>query len=105
MTQEEFSRRFKGSAVKRAKRRRLLRKVAVALGNRGSPEAVPALTRALDDPEALVCGHAAWALGRIASGADCPAEVIASIGSSLVRRLVGEEDPRVREEITAALSS
>ncbi len=43
MTQEEFSRRFKGSAVKRAKRRGLLRSVAVALGSWGSPEAVPAL--------------------------------------------------------------
>jgi epoxyqueuosine reductase len=36
-TQEEFSRRFKGSAVKRTKRRGLLRNVAVALGNWGSP--------------------------------------------------------------------
>jgi epoxyqueuosine reductase len=105
LTQEEFSSRFRGSPVKRAKRRGLLRNVAVALGNWGSPDAVPALTRALDDPEALVRGHAAWALGRIASGADCSAEVIASIGSTLVRRLVSEEDPWVREEITGALSS
>jgi epoxyqueuosine reductase len=43
MDQAEFSRRFKGSPVKRAKRRGLLRNVAVALGNWGSPEAVPAL--------------------------------------------------------------
>jgi epoxyqueuosine reductase QueG len=43
MTQEEFSRRFKNSPVKRAKRRGLLRNVAVALGNWGSPEAVPVL--------------------------------------------------------------
>jgi epoxyqueuosine reductase len=42
MTQEEFSRRFKGSAVKRTKRRGLLRNVTVALGNWNSPEAVPA---------------------------------------------------------------
>jgi epoxyqueuosine reductase len=40
MSQEEFSRRFKGSPVKRTKRRGLLRNVAVALGNWGSPEAV-----------------------------------------------------------------
>ncbi|HEX2076749.1 MAG TPA: hypothetical protein VHG08_03540 [Longimicrobium sp.] len=33
MTQEEFSARFKGSPIKRAKRRGLLRNVAVALGN------------------------------------------------------------------------
>ena len=43
LTQEEFSARFKGSPVKRAKRRGLLRNVAVALGNWGSPDAVPAL--------------------------------------------------------------
>ena len=35
MTQEEFSARFKGSPIKRAKRRGLLRNVAVALGNWG----------------------------------------------------------------------
>ena len=40
MTQEEFSARFKGSPIKRAKRCGLLRNVAVALGNWGSPEAV-----------------------------------------------------------------
>jgi epoxyqueuosine reductase len=45
MDQAEFSRRFKGSPVKRAKRRGLLRNVAVALGNWGSPEAVPVLAR------------------------------------------------------------
>lgn len=65
MTQEEFSARFKGSPIKRAKRRGLLRNVAVALGNWGSPEAVPALVSALSDDEPLVRGHAAWALGRI----------------------------------------
>src|SRR5690554_5371950 len=63
--QTEFSRRFKNSPVKRAKRRGLLRNVAVALGNWGSPRAVPVLTGALSDGEPLVRGHAAWALGRI----------------------------------------
>ncbi len=61
MTHEEFSARFKGSPIKRAKRRGLLRNVAVALGNRGSPEAIPALVVALNDEEPLVRGHAAWA--------------------------------------------
>jgi epoxyqueuosine reductase len=46
MDQAEFSRRFKGSPVKRAKRRGLLRNVAVAVGNWGSGEAVPVLARA-----------------------------------------------------------
>jgi epoxyqueuosine reductase len=69
MTQEEFSARFKGSPIKRTKRRGLLRNVAVALGNWGSPEAVPALAAALNDEEPLVRGHAAWALGRIGTEA------------------------------------
>jgi epoxyqueuosine reductase len=65
MDDEGFRLRFKGSAVRRAKRRGLLRNVAVALGNWGSEEAVPALAQALDDPEPLIRGHAVWALGRI----------------------------------------
>ena len=69
MRQEEFSARFTGSPIKRAKRRGLLRNVAVALGSRGSPEAVPALAVALNDEEPLVRGHAAWALGHIGTEA------------------------------------
>src|SRR5690606_5091260 len=45
---DAFSR---GSAIRRAKRAGFLRNVAVALGNWGAPEAVPALVRALEDPE------------------------------------------------------
>ncbi len=74
MTPEAFNRKFRGSPVRRAKRRGYLRNVAVALGNSGEPEAQPALTRAMqDDPEPLVRQHAAWALERsfdIASSRD-----------------------------------
>jgi epoxyqueuosine reductase len=94
MDQAEFSRRFKGSPVKRAKRRGLLRNVAVALGNRGSAEAVPVLVQALEDEEPLVRGHAAWALGRISS---------AGAEQALRDRLEVEEDAWVREEISLAL--
>jgi len=94
MTQEEFSVRFKGSAIKRAKRRGLLRNVAVALGNWGSPEANPALAIALSDEEPLVRGHAAWALGRIDTEA---------ARQALRGREEAEEDAWVREEIAAAL--
>ena len=65
MTQQEFSRRFKGSPIKRAKRRGFLRNVLVAIGNWRSQRAVPALKDALADDESLVRSHAAWALGRI----------------------------------------
>ena len=94
MSQDDFSRRFKGSPIKRAKRRGLLRNVAVALGNWGAPEAVPALQRALHDEEPLVRGHAAWALGRIGSS-----EAI----QALAARGDAEDDPWVLEEIGLAL--
>lgn len=60
-----FRQRFRGSPIKRAKRRGLLRNTAVALGNWGHPTAVPALARGIEDPEPLIRGHAAWALGQI----------------------------------------
>jgi epoxyqueuosine reductase len=61
LDEKEFRRRFRGSPMLRAKRKGLLRNVAVALGNTKSPEALPALIRALDDEETLVRGHVAWA--------------------------------------------
>ncbi len=64
---EGFRQRFRGSPVKRAKRRGLLRNVAVALGNWGDAAAVPGLVRALGEAEPLIRGHAAWALGRVDS--------------------------------------
>jgi epoxyqueuosine reductase len=65
MTQEEFSRAFKGSPMKRAKLRGLKRNAAVVLGNIGTAADVPALEQALDDPEPLVREHAAWTLARL----------------------------------------
>ena len=41
------------------------RNAAIALGNIGDPTFVPDLARAMEDPEALVRGYAAWALGKI----------------------------------------
>jgi epoxyqueuosine reductase len=60
-----FRVRFRGTPVWRTRRVRLLRNACVALGNIGDREAIPALGRALADPEPLIRGHAAWALGRI----------------------------------------
>jgi len=62
---EGFRRRFRGSAVKRARRRGLLRNVAVALGNSGDPAHRPVLARLAEDPDPLVREHARWALGRL----------------------------------------
>lgn len=105
LSQEEFSRRFKGSPVKRAKRRGLLRNVAVALGNWGSPDGVSVLISSLSDVEPLVRGHSAWALGEIASREDTPPEVVSQIGAALVTGLCVEQDGWVREELSLALSS
>ncbi len=92
---QAFRSRFRGSPIKRIKRRGLLRNVAVALGNWGAPEAVDALAAALNDHEPLIRGHAAWALGRIGG---------TRAHAALVRRLAVEDDGWVREESEAALS-
>jgi epoxyqueuosine reductase len=105
LSKDEFASAFSGSPVKRAKRRGLLRNVAVALGNWGSPEAVPVLTAALDDPEPLIRGHAAWALGQILSRVGIPGDGGHVVAEALLLRLAEEEDPWVSEEISAALGS
>jgi epoxyqueuosine reductase len=61
----EFSRSLKGTALARAKRSGLLRNAALILGTRRVAEAVPALSRRLDDPDPVVRESAAWALARI----------------------------------------
>ncbi len=94
MTQAEFSKRFKNSPIKRAKRRGFLRNVAVALGNWGNRRALPALKRALNDDEALVRGHAAWALGVIGGK---------SAKEALDTRLCVETEAQVIGEIKDAL--
>ncbi len=76
--------------------------MAVALGNwlaaadpaddGGKDAAVQALAAALDDPEPLVRGHAAWALGRAED-----------TEQALQVRLEVEVDPWVREEIEESL--
>ena len=93
LTEPEFRERFAGRPLLRAKYAGLLRNVCVALGNSCAPEAARPLERALAHPEALVRGHAAWALGRLGSF------------DPLRARLPRENDPWVREEITVALGS
>ncbi|HXY31236.1 MAG TPA: tRNA epoxyqueuosine(34) reductase QueG [Gemmatimonadaceae bacterium] len=94
LTNEEFRRRFGHSAVTRTGRRGLARNAAVAMGNRGDPSDVPALTRALSsDPEPVVRGHVAWALGRFQTDA---------AREALHRAAATECDPSVRAEIASA---
>ncbi len=58
-----FRQRFHGSPLLRAKRHGLARSAAIALGNAPDPAAAAALATALADPEPVVRGAAAWALG------------------------------------------
>lgn len=95
LSEQEFAQRFADTPLARAKRRGLLRNVAVALGNWGDPAAVPALIDALNDADPLVRGHAAWALGRIDRRESSKA---------LEFRLPLEEDGWVRREIELALA-
>ncbi|WP_376793737.1 tRNA epoxyqueuosine(34) reductase QueG [Thermogemmatispora sp.] len=95
LTEEEFRARFRHTPIWRAKRRGLLRNVCVALGNLGDRRAIPALVQALEDAEALIRGHAAWALGRLGGQ---------EARQALAARLEREEDPEVRQEIQEALS-
>ncbi len=65
MSDESFRTAFKGSPMKRAKRRGLARNAAVVLGNIGTVEDIPVLETALHDAEPIVREHAAWALERM----------------------------------------
>jgi epoxyqueuosine reductase len=95
MSNQTFRERYRGTAVLRAKRAGMARNAAVALGNIGTEDDVPALTRVLLGHDvALVRGHAAWALGRIGGSA---AE------RALRRAWKRERDADAREEIALAL--
>ncbi len=65
LSEEEFRRRFRGTALLRTKRRGLLRNAALVLGNTGDTDALPALRRALDDAEPSVREAARWAIEQI----------------------------------------
>jgi len=103
LTPEEFNRKFKGSPVRRAKRRGYLRNVAVAVGNQAAlkgravaEETVEALSKVLlKDPEALVRVHAAWALGEIWNE---------GARRALVNARRSEVDKHVLSEIQTALA-
>lgn len=65
LTDEDFRELFRGSPIKRTKRRGLLRNVCVALGNVGDTTDLPALRRAAQDAEPLIVEHAFWAIEQI----------------------------------------
>jgi epoxyqueuosine reductase len=93
LTPLAFNQKFKGSPIKRAKRRGYLRNVAVALGNLGEPDTIAVLSQALNDPEPQIRSHAAWALGQIGDK---------SVHQVLDQALANEQDETVQAEIKTA---
>ena len=72
LSQRDFSELFRGSAVKRAKWRGLVRNACVALGNAqlsrdsaASQRALATLERLASSDDALIAEHARWALARL----------------------------------------
>jgi len=72
------------------------RNAAIALGNMGESTFIPDLAQAMEDPEGLVRGYAAWALGRI--GGSRARQILEA---SLAR----ETDEFAKQEIQAALTA
>jgi len=96
---EAFRRRFRRTPLWRARRRGLLRNAALVLGNRPAAVALTSLVRGLNDPESLVRGASAWALGQFVRGGVEPGAARAA----LLARQADEIDETVRGEISAAL--
>ena len=96
VTEEEFRDRFQGTSIMRAKRVGMQKNACVALGNNRDESGVPALVATLKAADTLVRGHAAWALGQIAT----PDAI-----SALQQATTSEDDPYVLEEIGAALAA
>jgi epoxyqueuosine reductase len=60
-----FRARYSGTSLMRARWDGMRRNACVVLGNRGDPEALPALRRAARDADPVLSEHARWAIARI----------------------------------------
>jgi epoxyqueuosine reductase len=95
LSPQAFNAKFKDSPVQRPRRRGYLRNVAVAMGNLADPDCLPDLVQVLrEDPEPLVRGQAAWAIGQTGGPA---------ASQALDRALKSEPDPYVLSEIDGAI--
>jgi len=66
MSAEEFSEKFRGSPIRRAKRSGLRRNAAIAMGNSGNRKFLPLLEKLAADEDAIVAESAAWAAKKLA---------------------------------------
>ncbi len=83
MTEEEFREKFRGSAVRRAKRSGLRRNAVIAMGNSGDESFGPVLERLKADEDPVVAESAEWAAKRLSGESLCGADG----ADTLVRRL------------------
>ncbi len=97
LTSAGYRKFVRGTALKRTHRAHLARNAAIALGNCDDQAAIQPLTQALaSHPSALVRGHAAWALGRLAAFDQ-------DLVVDALTRALDDDDAFVREEAAAAL--
>jgi epoxyqueuosine reductase len=66
MSAEDFTRTFRGSPVKRAKRSGLRRNAVIAMGNSGERKFLPLLERLAGDEDEVVKESAEWAVAKLA---------------------------------------
>lgn len=99
MSEDDFHAWFDSTAAAWRGRQVLQRNALVALGNSGDPAAFDPLCNSLRSPDALLRGHAAWALGRLAELAPGVASRVRQV---LTDALACEADVTVREEISNA---
>ncbi|OIO72292.1 MAG: tRNA epoxyqueuosine(34) reductase QueG [Zetaproteobacteria bacterium CG1_02_53_45] len=96
---ESFREAYRKSPIKRTKRAGLLRNVCVAMGNSANRGFIPVLLAVLDDDEALIRGHAVWALAKLAG-----AQERDSLLKAMLDMQASEQDDRVQDELTASIN-
>ncbi len=68
LDEERWREATRGTAMRRARHRGLLRNVLVTAGNSGDASLVPLVRRHAEGPDPMLSEHARWALGRLEGG-------------------------------------
>jgi epoxyqueuosine reductase len=92
LTPERFAAVFRGTAMKRLKRRGLLRNACIVAGNTGAADCLDALVALAGQADPMVRAHAVWAVRRL--GADARLETAQAV----------ETDAGVLEEFAAEVT-
>ena len=96
LDEASYKARFRRTPLIRPKRSGLLRNAAVVTANNPSPASLQALSRGLNDPDAVIRCACAWAIGR--TGAR-------HAHTALRDRMEREDDPAARREIRESLDA